>query len=292
MSGAILNGVCVEISTVLGSAPREVGARMLVRAGDTEGSIGGGQLEYGAIGTARQLLAQWTANPSAADDVSETSALGPQLGQCCGGVVTLRYSAWFGASLPLAPPLFHLQLHGAGHVGRALVAVLAAVPCVIDWVDCRADAFPPPAYAASARVIRRIIDQPETAVAAAPAGGLFLVMTHSHALDAAITAQALRRSDARYVGLIGSATKRARFEHRWHREGLSAPAVSRLTCPIGIAGIAGKQPAVLALAIAAQLMQHAAVPERVKVVGDHGGCVGCSLGMTRKVKGEVSSSFL
>ncbi|MCW8308243.1 xanthine dehydrogenase accessory protein XdhC [Acidiphilium sp. PA] len=248
-------GVCIEISTVLGSAPREPGARMLVRPGDTEGSIGGGQLEYGAVATARRLLAAWRDDPARATVFAETAALGPQLGQCCGGVVSLRYLPWFAAHLPPEPALFHLQLHGAGHVGRALVAVLAALPCSIDWIDSRAGAMPGDEVGGVARIGRRHVADPACAVACAPAGSLFLVMTHSHALDAAITAAALQRGDAAYVGLIGSATKRARFEHRWRRQGFSDHTIERLTCPIGVAGIAGKQPAVLALGIAAQLLQ-------------------------------------
>ncbi|MBW4035330.1 MAG: xanthine dehydrogenase accessory protein XdhC [Proteobacteria bacterium] len=248
-------GVCIEISTVLGSAPREPGARMLVRAGDTEGSIGGGQLEYGAVATARRLLAAWRDDPASATAVSETAALGPQLGQCCGGVVSLRYLPWFASDLPPEPALFHLQLHGAGHVGRALVAVLAGLPCSIDWIDCREAAMPAYDFRGAARIERRLVADPACAVADAPAGSLFLVMTHSHALDAEITAAALQRADAAYVGLIGSATKRARFEHRWRQHGFSQSVIERLTCPIGVAGIAGKQPAVLALAIAAQLLQ-------------------------------------
>ncbi|MGC9270269.1 xanthine dehydrogenase accessory protein XdhC [Acidiphilium sp.] len=247
-------GVRVEITAALGSSPREAGAVMLVRAADSEGSIGGGALEHAAIARARELLGLWQRDHAAGDAVVETRALGPALGQCCGGVVTLGYRPWYRAALPPPAPLFHLQLHGAGHVGRALVRVLAGLPCRIDWIDCRAAAFPP--VTAGAALIRPVVTgRAADEVGAAPPGSLFLIMTHSHALDMAIAGAALRRGDARYVGLIGSATKRARFEHRWRCQGLSEAAMARLTCPIGIAGIAGKQPAVVALAVAAQLVQ-------------------------------------
>lgn len=268
-------GICVEVLTVLGSAPRETGAQMLVRSENTEGSIGGGQLEYAAITRARALLNDWRHGP---DEVTETHALGPHLGQCCGGVVTLGYKPWFAASLPPPPPLFHLQLHGAGHVGRALVRSLSAIPCTIDWIDTRAEEFPTVVPGTSARVRRRVIDRPETAVLTASRGSFFLVMTHSHALDATITAAALMRGDAAYVGLIGSATKRARFEHRWRRQGFDDRAIARLTCPIGIPGIEGKQPEILALAVAAQLLRHAtAAPAQTKATDALSlDCTGCA----------------
>jgi xanthine dehydrogenase accessory factor len=263
MTDAAPCSVCVTITAVRGSAPREAGACMLVRPHDTEGSIGGGRLEYDAIATARRWLSAWTVPAAQPEAISETAALGPHLGQCCGGVVTLRYQPWFEPALPPPPPLFHLQLHGAGHVGRALVAILATLPCVIDWIDSRADAFTPGTSATPAtpaQITRRSVDPPESAVAEAPPGCRFLVMTHSHALDAAITAAALQRPDAGPVGLIGSATKRARFEQRWRRHGIAEQAITRLICPIGVAGIPAKQPAVLAIAIAAQLLQ--LVPEQ------------------------------
>lgn len=271
-------GVCVEIRTVLGSAPREAGALMLVRRDGIEGTIGGGRLEFVAIERARGLLEAWRAD-GAPEEITETHALGPHLGQCCGGVVILGYRPWFAATLPPAAPRFHLQLHGAGHVGRALVRVLATISCSIEWIDSRADAFPPAPADAAARIERRRVDTPAAWVDRAPPGSLFLVMTHSHALDAAITAAALARGDAAYVGLIGSATKRARFEHRWRREGLSGEAIDLLVCPVGVPGIAGKQPEILAVAIAAQLLAcapaHDAADQRPVPAGAQA-CGGCA----------------
>lgn len=278
MSLAVPSGVCVEIRTVLGSAPREPGALMLVRADGIEGTIGGGQLEFIAIERARALLAVWHRHGTPRDDITETRALGPHLGQCCGGVVVLAYRPWFEAVLPPPQPRFHLQLHGAGHVGRALVRILAAIPCTIDWIDSRTDAFPPAQGDTVARIEPHITDDPVARVGRAPPGTLFLVMTHSHALDAAITGAALARGDAGYVGLIGSATKRARFEHRWRHQGLSDEAIGSLICPVGLPGIAGKQPEILAVAIAAQLLSHAPAPDSARnpsMPGASHACSGC-----------------
>ena len=255
--------VCVEVTQVRGSAPRETGARMLVRAQDAQGSIGGGHLEWLAMQRARKLLGQWRTQPAAMVPVDETHALGPSLGQCCGGVVTLRYLPWFDDALPSPAPLFHLQLHGAGHVGRALVRLLATLPCAVSWVDVRDGAFPATDAAerqGQARIERIAVDSPEAEVALAPPGAFYLVMTHSHALDAQICEAVLRRGDFGFLGLIGSNSKRAGFARRWRQRGLAEAAIARLACPIGVPGIAGKQPEVIALAAAAQLMQLACRP--------------------------------
>lgn len=253
--------VCVEVAQVRGSAPREVGARMLVRAHDAQGSVGGGHLEWLALQRARKLLAQWRGDPALAGEQQETHALGPSLGQCCGGVVTLRYLPWRAPELPRPEPLFHLQLHGAGHVGRALIKLLATLPCAVQWVDMRDAAFPAPGPAGHdgpARITRLAVDSPEAEVAQAPPGAFYLVMTHSHALDQQICEAVLRRGDAGWLGLIGSKSKRERFAHRLQARGLPEASIARLVCPIGIGGISGKQPEIIALAAAAQLLQLAA----------------------------------
>jgi len=144
-----------------------------------------------------------------------------------------------------------LLLCGAGHVGRALVDVLQRLPFDIGWIDERADQFPSvvPAH------IRTIVtDTPEAEIAAAPAQAFFLVMTHSHALDEALCHEILKR-DFAYCGLIGSATKRARFLHRLIARGIAPAAVARMRCPIGIPNIAGKEPEIIAIAVAAELLQ-------------------------------------
>ncbi len=144
-----------------------------------------------------------------------------------------------------------LALFGAGHVGRALVLALAPLPFRIRWIDPRADAFPALVPENATPVPAA---DPAAEIAAVPPGGFVLVMTHSHPLDLDVTVAALRREDLAFVGLIGSATKRARFEKRMRDLGLTAAALRRLVCPIGVAGVAGKEPAVIAAGVAAQLL--------------------------------------
>ncbi|MFN3689197.1 xanthine dehydrogenase accessory protein XdhC, partial [Salinarimonas sp.] len=155
---------------------------------------------------------------------------------------------WREPSSPAPTPLL---LFGAGHVGRALALALAPLPFRLTWVDTRAEAFPAhvPANATPIHT-----DEPGLEIARAPAGAFVLVMTHSHPLDLALTASALAREDVPFVGLIGSATKRARFEKRFAEIGLPEARIESLVCPIGIPGIAGKEPAIIAAATAAQLL--------------------------------------
>lgn len=146
----------------------------------------------------------------------------------------------------------HIFMFGAGHVGRALAHILRTLPIQVTWIDSRADVFPED-IGSSIRTITA--EDPAALVVRAPPGALFLVFTHSHDLDYAITRAILRRRDARYCGLIGSATKRARFEKRFHADGLTADDLAHLTCPIGIPVLTGKEPEVIAIAATAQLMQ-------------------------------------
>lgn len=149
-------------------------------------------------------------------------------------------------------PAAQLYLFGAGHVGAAIVRAMAALPCRITWIDERDDMFPaslPP------NVTVEVTDTPEALVAAAPDHASYLVMTHSHALDQALAEAILRRERIGWFGLIGSATKRVQFERRLRQRGIPAPRLADMVCPIGIPGIAGKEPAVIAIAVAAQLLQ-------------------------------------
>ena len=252
-----MRAVCVSVAAVRGSAPREAGAAMLVRAHDCEGSIGGGHLEWHAIATARRLLAQWArCAPSQTPQHRETLSLGPALGQCCGGAVDLLYTASDLLHLPPPAPLFFLQLHGAGHVGRALVRVLATLPCRVQWIDERDDAFPAaPDPDGPARIERLAVDAPQAEVATAPPGAYYLLLTHSHDLDFAIGQAVLERGDFGWLGCIGSATKRARFVRRWQQRGIDAARLARFVCPVGLPGIVGKAPEIIAVSVAAQLLQ-------------------------------------
>jgi xanthine dehydrogenase accessory factor len=244
----------VRVARHAGSVPRESGTRILVSADEVAGTIGGGHLELEAIAEARRMLAGGdTESPH-----EHHYALGPTLGQCCGGAVTLAFAPLDAGTLVRWPdelPLFTLQLYGAGHVGRAIVRLLEGLPCRVQWIDERESEFP--AGRSVAHVERLCVEPVEAEVDAAPPGAFYLVLTHSHELDQRITEAILRRGDFGYLGLIGSKTKRARFLHRYEQRGIAAAALERLTCPIGVPGIAGKAPEVIAVAVVAQLLQRA-----------------------------------
>jgi xanthine dehydrogenase accessory factor len=243
----------VEVTAARGSVPRGDGTRMLVAADAVVGTIGGGHLELQAIATARRLLNGTVESPI------QHMALGPSLGQCCGGVLELKFTplALSAPALwPLAQPRFFLQLYGAGHVGRAVVHLLRGIDCQVQWIDERESEFPAIELPAHIRPI--CVEPVDAEVAVAPAGAFYLVMTHSHDLDMAITQAIFRRGDFGFLGLIGSNTKRARFEHRLRERGVSEPVLARLVCPVGIPGIGGKEPEVIAVAVVAQLLQRGA----------------------------------
>lgn len=246
----------VEVIDHRGSVPRERGTHLLVSREAIAGTIGGGHLELQAIEAARAQLAQATAEP-----IDRHIPLGPALGQCCGGTVTLRTAPLTAARLAawaLPPERFFLQLFGAGHVGRAIVRLLEQIHCRVQWIDEREQEFPPEPSAA--HIERICVDAVEAEVALAPPGAFFLILTHQHDLDLRLTEAVLRRGDAGFCGLIGSQTKRARFLHRLEQRGLPPEVLARLTCPIGIPGIGGKEPEVLAVAVVAQLLQHSPRP--------------------------------
>ncbi|HBK06525.1 MAG TPA: xanthine dehydrogenase accessory protein XdhC [Acetobacteraceae bacterium] len=229
--------VLVTVLAAKGSTPREAGAKMVVSADGLAGTIGGGNLEYQCEAAARDLLASGGEGPSTRD-----FPLGPSLGQCCGGHVTVLFEV-------LRPPKLQIALFGAGHVGTALVRLLADLPCRVQWIDPRPEALP---ANLPSNVIPVRTAQPAQTIAGLPSGSVVLVMTHDHQLDFDIVVAALRRPDLRAVGLIGSDTKRARFLSRLARQGIPT---DKLICPIGLPGIEGKEPAVVALSVAAQIMQ-------------------------------------
>jgi xanthine dehydrogenase accessory factor len=262
----------VKVIDTQGSVPRHTGTRMLVGGEDAAppgaprvastiaGTIGGGHLEWKAIDHAQRLL---RGEPL---PTSLRLPLGPALGQCCGGVVTLGFE-------PLTPlalerwqtpaPLFSAQLYGAGHVGRAIARALEPLDVQVQWIDERESEFP--AESSPAHIRRVAVDAVEGEVATAPPGAFYLVLTHSHDLDLRITEAILRRGDFGFLGLIGSLTKRARFLHRFEERGLAPEVLARLTCPIGLPGISGKEPAVIAASVAAQLLQVADGRSRVEL---------------------------
>jgi xanthine dehydrogenase accessory factor len=304
----------VSLVEVEGSAPREPGARMIVTLEGFRGTIGGGALEWRAIAEAQAGLGKGRSV------TLKSQALGPELGQCCGGRVRLLTEVFDRTQLDeakalalreergafttegsiladrverriasdLSPPrsarasrapeagqdariprggkgaapnqlIEHfgddrrpLHLFGAGHVGRALVLALAPLPFTVRWIDSRPDAFP---AAVPPNVETLFSPSPPAELAKAPENAFILVMTHSHPLDLAIVEQAMREARFVYIGLIGSSTKRARFASRLRAGGIPEACIAELVCPIGIGGITGKAPAIIAAATAAELLK-------------------------------------
>ncbi len=241
----------VEITRVRGSSPREVGAGMYVSASGVVGTIGGGQLEYMALDEARKLLKN--GGKYARMDVP----LGPEIGQCCGGRVEISLTLLDAAARADAITRAQAQdqarpqvyVFGAGHVGRALVDLFQHLPVRCVLVDSRAEEL----GLSLAQVEKRLTPLPEAELRAAPGGSAFVVLTHDHALDFLLSAEALQRGDAAWVGMIGSATKRAKFTSfaRRNCDGLTTDA---LICPIGASGSRDKRPAVIAAAVVAEVI--------------------------------------
>jgi xanthine dehydrogenase accessory factor len=306
--------VLVTVARIRGSAPREAGARMIVTATESIGTIGGGQLEHQCVHIAAGLLG------GDEKPVLRNFPLGPALGQCCGGVVDVLFEpiasglpgwlrdlrAVYGQRQPavlvtdtgvggafvvtgntvygpdpgelaaatikraraaldsggthlddavlyaaVVGSEFNIAVFGAGHVGAAVVRTLSALDCNIRWIDSRRNIF----RAAPANVRMIETEAPALEVAAMPPASCYLVMTHSHPLDLEICERILRRGDAAYCGLIGSLTKRRRFEKRLRAYGLTQSALDTLVCPIGVEGITGKRPAEIAIAASADLLR-------------------------------------
>lgn len=248
--------VLVTVVVAHGSVPREAGAWMAVFAQGEVGTIGGGQLEWQAMAQSRQALQGLAALPPL-----QRVALGPSLGQCCGGAVELGFESMSAQDLPLLhqrlkPALKPLALFGGGHVGRALVQVLSNLPFAVRWIDSRDEVF---SADLPDQVHTEHSDPVHSAVGDLAADSQVLIMSFSHAQDLDVVAACLQRlrlrDDLPFIGLIGSATKWATFQRRLADRGFSPQEMQRVTCPIGIAGINGKQPEVIAVAVAAQLLQ-------------------------------------
>lgn len=247
--------VLVSVQEARGSVPRGVGAWMAVFDQEVVGTIGGGHLEWDAMRRARELLARRAVEP-----VVQSVTLGPSLGQCCGGAVTLGYEpvdVRHVTSLErrLTAARTPVALFGGGHVGRAIVQALAPLPFALTWIDSRDEVFPGPLpFGVQAEHSAPV----QAAVAGLAAGSHVLVMSFSHAEDLDIVAACLARMHARddlgFIGMIGSRTKWATFRRRLSERGFDEASLARITCPIGLPGITGKEPAVIAAAVAAQLL--------------------------------------
>jgi xanthine dehydrogenase accessory factor len=249
------DAVLVEVLATQGSVPREAGTWMAVSADGVAGTIGGGQLEFQAIAEARRRLADGT-GPDAA-----SYPLGPSLGQCCGGVMQLGYRRVSAADAPalrarLAGTLVPLALFGGGHVGKALVKLLGGLPFAVTWIDSRDEIFPD---AVPLNVACEHSDPVQAAVPHLAPGSRVLIMSFSHAEDldvvAACLARQRERGDLPYVGLIGSRTKWATFRHRLEQRGFTENELAHVTSPIGLPDLHGKEPEVIAVGVAAQLLQ-------------------------------------
>ncbi len=271
---------------VRGSAPREAGAMMLITESDIWQTIGGGSLEFEVMATARAMLA---APAGSWQRQVVSAALGPDMGQCCGGHVKVlleRFGAAEAATLaaldgcrrlahplagtaapidagdaaiglssdrsvfvaPVMPPGRPLFLYGAGHIGRALAPHLLALQLDLHWVDIEEGRFPATMPDGATRVVA---SDPSVIAMHAPAEALHIVITHNHALDEAICHRILAGPGFARLGLIGSATKAARFRSRLAKAGIAPDLLDRLVCPVGLPAITGKHPARVALSIAA-----------------------------------------
>jgi xanthine dehydrogenase accessory factor len=250
------SAVRVTVSATQGSVPRGTGTPMLVFAQGEAGTIGGGHLEFQALAHARRLLLGQT------EQTALRQVLGPSLGQCCGGVVELTFERVSADDVlrlrtQLVPPRTPLALFGGGHVGKALVHTLAPLAFAVLWVDSRDEIFPSDV---PEDVKCEHSNPVQAAVADLAPGSRVLIMSFSHAEDLDIVVACLKRqrerSDLPFVGLIGSQTKWATFRHRLEDRGFSADEIAHITCPIGVLGITGKEPEVIAVSVAAQLLQN------------------------------------
>jgi xanthine dehydrogenase accessory protein XdhC len=255
-------GVLVTVAVVRGHSPREAGAKMVVSAQATWGSVGGGNLEATAIERARDMLVDPAAEPTMfTSRLSDKAPVGHGV-QCCGGDVTLLLE-------PLAV-LPAVAIFGVGHVGLELARILARHPLELHLVDSRpeqlsAEVLAPLDDAVAGIHTHHVPVLPELVLAELPMGTHVLVMTHDHAEDAAIIDAALRTSHLGSIGLIGSSAKWSRFRAKLADEGHDEQAIARIITPIGIADLAGKEPATIAVSVAASLLREFERVARVRV---------------------------
>nr|WP_100549677.1 MULTISPECIES: xanthine dehydrogenase accessory protein XdhC [unclassified Pseudomonas] len=231
--------VLVTIIEERGSTPRNAGSKMVVTAERIFETIGGGHLEYKAMEMAREMLAS-----RSQDTRLERFSLGASLGQCCGGATVLLFE-------PMGQPQAQIAVFGAGHVGRALVPLLASLPCKVRWIDSRENEFPEHIPAGVEKIVGdEVVDEVENM----PPGSYYIVMTHNHQLDLELTAAILKRGDFAYYGLIGSKTKRVKFEHRLRERGFEETLMARMRCPMGLPEVKGKLPVEIAVSIAGEVI--------------------------------------
>ncbi|MCY4219762.1 MAG: xanthine dehydrogenase accessory protein XdhC [Gammaproteobacteria bacterium] len=235
--------VLITVLNVLGSAPREVGAKMVITHNETFDTIGGGNLEYQAIAKARVLLDEGEHRV-----FRESFSLGKDLTQCCGGKVELLFECIPSCKIQIA-------LFGAGHVGTCLSKILSELPYRVSWLDNRESLISEiisQDHADSLDV--QLFSQPETMVDKFPKNTVFLVLTHSHELDMELVEAIISRGDARFCGLIGSKSKAGKFRNRLRKKGFTDDEIKPLVCPVGLSNVVGKKPMEVAVSIAAQII--------------------------------------
>jgi xanthine dehydrogenase accessory factor len=245
-------GVLVTLVSVRGHAPRAAGAKLVVAAHATWGSIGGGNLEAVAIDRAREMLADPAAVPELITSALSDKAPYQHGVQCCGGEVTVLLEP-----LPVVPAV---AIFGVGHVGFELARILARQDMELHLIDTRPEQLAPERLAALADAVANVHVHnspvlPEIALGELPPGTHVLIMTHDHAEDYALCDAVLREGEYASIGLIGSAAKWSRFQRRLAADGgHSAAAIARIRTPIGLAEITGKEPATIAVSVAAHLL--------------------------------------
>jgi len=241
--------VLVTVLETKGSSPRDTGTKMVVSAGKSFDTIGGGALEYESIEIARELLG---VAPSLSrikrgqkHQHTQTFNLGKDLKQCCGGVVKVFFEVF-----PISN--FNIVIFGAGHIAKSLIKILEEVDCQVSWFDSRLELFP---EKCASHIQTHPMTQPELAVESCKPNSYFLVMTHDHALDQQLCEAILSRGDSRYCGLIGSATKGLKFRQRLMKKGYVQQELEQLTCPVGLSSLKSKKPMEIAVSISAELLQ-------------------------------------
>ena len=245
--------VLVRVTAVWGSTPRAAGTRMAVAPDGIEGTIGGGQLEWEVIARAREMIR------NGEGEAGMDMPLGPALGQCCGGRMSIALEKADDRALARfareeQADLDHeaeVAIFGAGHVGTALAAALAPLPVRLTWWDRREDYLP----GAPGPGMTLSTGDPLAVVRKAAPGAAIVIVTHNHALDYEIAEAALARADLAYVGMIGSRTKRARFEKWFTARGGDRGVLARFVSPIGDAGVTDKRPPVIAALTVSEILK-------------------------------------
>jgi len=233
--------VIATLIGVTGSTPRNSGTKMVITEDAIFDTIGGGHLEHKVIQYANQMLVTGTTTQHL-----ESYQLGIHLNQCCGGSANVLFECFEGSRT-------HIMLFGAGHVGTALIPILASLPCKITWVDSRKNQFPDDSSHFD-NVEQLILKNPQDCVAKMPKNSYFIVMTHKHQMDFELCLEVLNKGDFKYLGLIGSDTKWLRFRRRFTEQGITEDQLNRISCPIGFNATTGKLPAEIAVSVASEII--------------------------------------